>query len=109
MLSIHTPQDRLFGIELSSSLRKVKFCEQEFAASILVSNIKYNHSRLQNNNLFYPFFNQLNYRLAYFFAKSKITKDNIDKFLSEPLIALLTEKLLYPNGDKKIIKLSKIP
>lgn len=40
-----TPQDRLLGNDLSSSLRKVMFNEQEFLANIPLSNIKYNHLR----------------------------------------------------------------
>ena len=90
-----TPQDRLPGNELSSSLREVRFSEQEFSAGIPVSNIKYDHLGLQNDTLFYLFYNQLDYTLAHYFAKSESTKDNGNKFLSNPLIAPLTEKLSY--------------
>ena len=99
-LSGCTLQSELLENELSSSLREVRFNDQEFATSILISNIKYNHPRFQNDNLFYPFYDQLNYRLAKYFAESKITKSNIDKFLSEPLMTLLTKKLSYQNADK---------
>ena len=62
---------------------------------IYLSNIKYNHLRIQNNNFFYSFHDQLNYGLAKYFAQSETTKINVDKFLSEPLMVLLTEKLFY--------------
>ena len=52
-----TPQDELLGSESSSSLREVRFSEQEFPAGTPVSNINYNHPGLQNLNLFYPFHN----------------------------------------------------
>ena len=52
-----TPQDRLLGIELSSSLREVRFSEQEFATSTTVSNIKYDHLGSQIDNIFYRFHN----------------------------------------------------
>ena len=90
-----TPQDGLLGSESSSSLRKDRFNKQKFSAGTLVSNIKYDHSGSQNNNLFYPFYNQLDYALAHYFAESKTTKDNVDKFLSNQLIAPLTKKLSY--------------
>ena len=41
----YTPQDELFGSESSSSIKKVRFSKQEFFASTLVSNIKYDHLR----------------------------------------------------------------
>ena len=83
-LSRHTPQTELFRSESLSSLRKVRFSDQKFAIGIPVSNIKFNHLGLQNNNPFYPFHDQLNYRLAKYFAEFKITKSNINKFLFEP-------------------------
>ena len=54
-LSGHTPQSRLFKSESSSFLRKVRFSNQEFATSTLISNMKYNHPKFQNNNPFYLF------------------------------------------------------
>ena len=94
-LSRRNPQARLFKNLLSSSLKEVRFNIEEFATGILVSNIKYNEFGFQNNNLFYLFHNQLNYGLAKYFAKSEIAKNILDKFLSELLMALLTEKLFY--------------
>ena len=41
----HAPYNELFGNELSSLLREVKFSEQEFPAGTSVSNIKYDHPR----------------------------------------------------------------
>ena len=96
----HTPQDGLLGSESSSSLTEVRFSEQEFPAGTPISNIKYDHPRSQNDNLFYPFHNQLDYALAHYFAEFDTTKGNVDKFLSDLLLALLTEKLFYQNADK---------
>ena len=100
-----TLQDGLFGSESSSSLREVRFSEQEFPTGTPVSNIKYDHPGSQNDNLFYPFYNQLDYALAYYFAEFETTKGNVDKFLSDPLIAPLTKKLSYRNADEWIEKL----
>ena len=104
----HIPQARLLRSKLSSSLREVRFSEQEFLTSTLVSNIIYNYLGLQNNNLFYLFYNQLDYALAHYFAESEITKNNVDKFLSNLLIVLFTEKLFYQNVDKWMKKLLEI-
>ena len=95
-----TPQDGLLGSESSSSLTEVRFSEQEFPAGTPVSNIKYDHPGSQNDNLFYPFHNQLDYALVHYFAQSETTKDNVDKFLSDLLMAPLTEKLSYQNADE---------
>lgn len=56
-LSGRTSHDGLLGSELSSSLREIRFSDQEFATSTSVPNIKYNHLRSQNNNPFYFFHN----------------------------------------------------
>ena len=96
----HTFQDGLLRSESSSSLKEARFSEQEFSTGILVSNIKYDHPGSQNDNLFYPFHNQLDYALTHYFAESETTKDNVDKFLSNPLMASLTKKLSYQNVDK---------
>ncbi len=108
MLPGRTPQAGLLGSELSSSLREVRFSDQEFAAGTPVFNIKYNHLGFQNDNPFYPFHDQLDYGLAKYFAESETTKSNVDKFLSDPLMAPLTEKLSYQNADEWMEKLSKI-
>ncbi len=107
MLPRRTPQAGLLRSESSSLLREVRFSDQEFASGTPVSNIKYNHFEFQNDNPFYPFYDQLNYGLAKYFAEFKTTKSNIDKFLSDPLMALLTEKLSYQNADEWMEKLQK--
>ena len=104
----YTPQDWLLGSESSLSLIKVRFSEQEFSTGTPVFNIKYDHLESQNDSFFYPFHNQLNYALAYYIIESETTKDNKDKFLSNILMALLTEKLSYQNADEWIEKLSEI-
>ena len=90
-----TPETGLHGSELSSFLREVRFSNQEFAAGTPVSNIQYNDLGFQNNNLFYLCHNQLDYGLVKYFVESKTTKNNVEMFLSKPLIAPLTEKLSY--------------
>ena len=109
MLSRCISQDKLLKSELSSFLREVRFSEQEFPVSTLVSDIKYDYLGSQNNNPFYPFNDQLNYTLAHYFVEFKTTKGNVDRFLSNLLMALLTKKLSYGNADKWIEKLSEIP
>ena len=96
----YTSQDGLLGSESSSSLKEVRFNKQEFPAGTLVFNIKYDYLRSQNDNLFYPFYNQLDYILAHYFAESETTKGNINKFPSNSLMAPLTEKLSYQNAEK---------
>ncbi len=55
-LAGRTPQTGLLRNKSSSSLKEVRFSDQEFAAGTPVSNIKYNHLGFQNNNSFYPFY-----------------------------------------------------
>lgn len=88
-------QDRLLENESSLSLRKVRFSDQKFATGTFVSIIKYNHLKSHDDNLFYLFHDQLNNILAHYFVDSKITKDNVDKFWSKPLMTLLIEKICY--------------
>ena len=99
-LSRHTSQVGLLRSKLSSSLREIRFSNQEFTVNTPISNIKYNPPEFQNNNPFYPFYNQLDYELAKYFAKSKTTKNKVNKFLSKLLIALLTKNLFYQNANK---------
>lgn len=68
ILSRHTLQDGLLANELLSSLRKVRFNKQEFSSGKPISDIKYHHLGSENNNLFHPFNNQLNYKLVKYFA-----------------------------------------
>ncbi len=108
-LSERITQDGLLASELSPSLREIRFSKQEFPAGIPVSDIKYQHPGSQNNNLFHPFNDQLDYVLATYFAESETTKGNVDRFLSDPLMAPLTKKLSYRNADEWMEKLSDIP
>ena len=68
MLPKYTPQDGLFRSKSSSFFREFRFSEQEFPTGTPVSNIKYDHLGSQNNNLFYPFNDQVDYILAHYFA-----------------------------------------
>ena len=95
-----TPRDGLLASESSSSLREEWFTGKEFPAGTPVSDIKYNHPGLKHQNSFYPFNDQLDYALAHYFAESEMTKGNVNKFLSDPLITLLTKKLSYKNADE---------
>ena len=52
MLSRHIPQAGLLESEFSLSLKEVRFKNQKFVASTLVSNIKYNHPGFSNDNPF---------------------------------------------------------
>ena len=94
-LSESTPQEGLLTSKLSVFLREVRFNEQEFLAGKPVLDIKYFHLGSQNTNLFHPFNDQLDYILAIYFVESETTKDNIDRFLSDSLMAPLTKKLSY--------------
>lgn len=93
-------QAELLKCELSSSLIEFRLNDQEIVVNTLIFNIKYNHSRFPNDNFFHLFHNQLNYKLAKYFVESKITKKNLNQFLSEPIIALWAKKLSYQNTNK---------
>lgn len=80
-------------------MREVRFSNQKFAASTLVSNIKYNHLGFLFKYPFYPFHDQINYVLAHYLALSETTKDNVNMFLSKPLMVLFTKRLSYQNAD----------
>ena len=96
----HTLQDGLFASELSSSLIEIRFTQQKFSTDKPVSDIKYHHPGSQNDNPFHLFNNQLNYALATYFVEFETSKGNIDRFLSNQLMALLTKKLSYRNANK---------
>lgn len=91
----YTSQNELYISKSSSSLKEVNFGEQKFLTSKSISNIKYYYTSFQNNNLFYLFNNQLDYILTNHFAEFETTKNNIDRFLSNALMALFTKKLFY--------------
>ena len=71
------------------------FSESEFLADRSVLDIRYKYPRSQNNILFYFFYGQLDYVLAYYFADSETIKLNIDKFLNNSLMKPITKDLLY--------------
>ena len=107
-----TPNWRLRNIlpsESSSTFREVMFNESEFLADTLVSDTQYKHPASQNSNPFYLFNDQLDYALAHYYAELETTKCNVDKFLTNPLMKPITEKLSYCNADKWMKKLSYIP
>lgn len=94
--------------EFLSTLKKKQFSIHKFLSGILISNMKFRHPRLNHKNSFYLFNDQFDYALANYFAKSEITKDNINKFSTNLLIIPLTKKLSYKNTDEQIEKLLKI-
>lgn len=102
------PQNGLLN-ELSSTFKKVTFSESKFLVRTLVSNTWYKYFGTQNKNLFYLLNDQLDYALTHYFAELETTKYNIDKFLSNLLIKLITKKLSYCNLDEWIEKLFMIP
>ena len=67
---------------------------------MLILNIKYSYSGYQQDKVFHFFNNEVDYTLAYLFVESKITKCNMDKFLTNPLIKYINGQLLYQNIDK---------
>lgn len=81
-------------------MKKEWFTKNKFLAGTTISDIKYNHLELEYKNSFYSFKDPLNYALAHYFAKSKTTKGNVNKFLSDPVMAFLTRKLSYKNADE---------
>lgn len=64
--------DELLISDFSLLLREKWFIRKKFSTSILILDIKYNYLRLKYQNSFYLFNNQLDYALAYFFAKLEI-------------------------------------
>ena len=95
-----TPQKELLASESLFALREEWFSIHEFSADILISDKKYKYLRSKYKNSFYLFNDQLDYGIAHYFADSETTKGNMNKFLTDPLIALLTKKLSYKNADK---------
>lgn len=104
MLFEHIFPNRFFINKLFLFLTKVWFSKQEFFASTSISNFQYNYLESPNYNTFHLFYNQLNYILAHYFAKPKITKGNIDKFLSYQFITPFIKKLVYQNIMKHFEK-----
>ena len=102
-----TPRNGLLS-KSSSTFREMTFSESKFLAGIPVLDTRYKHPESQNNNPFYLFNGQLDYALAHYFADSKTTKSNVDKFFTNPLMKPITKNLLYCNADEWMKKLSAI-
>ena len=102
------PWERLFASEFLSALREKWFNSHKFPAGTPISDKKYKHLESKYQNSFYHFNDQLNYGLAHYFAESETTKSDINKFLTDLLIALLIKRLSYKNPNKLIKKLLEI-
>lgn len=76
------------------------FSQSKFSAGTSVLDIQYKHSISQNNNLFYLFYDQLDYTFAHYFVELEIIKRNVDRFLTNLLIKPIIKKLLYCNANK---------
>ncbi len=99
-LTEDTPRKELFVIESLLTLTKEWFSSHEFLAGTPISNKKYKHLGFIYQNGFYHFNDQLDYGLAHYFTESETTKGNVNKFLTDLLMAPLTKKLSYKNIDK---------
>ncbi len=108
-LTEDTPWKRLFANESSLALREEWFNSHEFPAGTPISDKKYKYLGYKHKNSFYSFNDQLDYGLAHYFAESETTKGNVNKFLTDLLMVLLTKKLSYKNADEWMEKLSEIP
>ena len=88
--------------------KELTFSEFKFLIDTPILDTRYKHFGSQNNYLYYSFIDKFDYALADYFAKLKITKCNIDKFLSNPLIKPIIKKFSYCNANKWIKKSSII-
>lgn len=84
---------RLFANEFSSAQRKKWFSSHKFLIKIKISDIKYRHLGSKHTSSFYLFNDQLNYTMAYYFARLETIKGNMNEFLTNLLMAFFTEKL----------------
>ena len=82
---------KLFASEFLSALREEWFNSHEFPTGTFISDKKYKHPRFKYKNSFYFFNDQPDYGLAHYFAKSETTKNNMDKFSTDPLIVPFTK------------------
>lgn len=80
------------------------FGKSKFIASISILKTRYKHPENQNNNLFYPFNNQINYALADYFSDFETTKCNVNRFFTKLIIKPIIKNLSYRNRDKWIEK-----
>lgn len=109
MSTKNTPWKGLFVSESLLVLREEWFSSHKFPTGIPISDKKYQHLRSKHKSSFYFFNNQLDYGLAHYFVELETTKGNMNKFLTDLLMAPLTEKLSYKNADEQIKKLFEIP
>lgn len=108
MVNKRKPRSILLLSEFLLLLREKIFIEIKFSTNTSILVVKYNYLGLKYKNSFYLFKNQLNYVLGYYFAKLETTKGNINIFLFNLFIALLTKKLFYKNANKQIENLLEI-
>lgn len=92
----------ILQIELFLIFREEIFRKSKFLTGISILDIRYKYPGTQNNNLFYPFNNQLNYGLAQYFVKSKKIKCNVNKFFTNIFIKYITKRPLYYNANKQL-------
>ena len=97
MLTEDTPKKGLFASESLATLRQEWLSNHKFPADTSISDKKYKHLGSKYKNCFYPFNDQLDYGIAHEFANSETTKSNMNKFLTDSLMAPFTEKLSYKN------------
>lgn len=98
----------MFPSESLSLLKKRLFIKREFFASTFTSDNRYSYLRSEYDNLFYSFHDQLDSALSYYFIVSGNTKGKIKRFLSDSLMASLSEKLFYKNANQWMKKLLEI-
>lgn len=106
-LTENIPQKGLFASKSLSMLEEKQFSIYKFSTGIPVLDMKYRYLGSKHKSNLYPFNYQFD-ALAYYFTKLEIAKGNINKFLTDPLMVFLTEKLSYKNTNEWIEKLSKI-
>ena len=99
-LTENTPLKRLFASKSLPALREKWFSSNKFPANTSISDKKYKHPRSKHKSSFYLFNNQLDYGLAHYFPKPETTKGNMNKFITNPLMAPLIKKLSYKNSEK---------
>lgn len=89
-------------------MREKWFGSYKCPTGISILDKKYKHAGSVYKISFYLFNDQLNYSLAHYFAESKITKGNINKLFTDPLMIPFIKKLSYKNANEWIEKPSKI-
>lgn len=80
-----------FPSNFSSSLQEVTFSKAKHQVGMPILETWYKHSGYQYDNVFILLDYEVDYTLTYWFVKSEIINDNVDKFLINPLIKSITE------------------